>query len=195
MAELIDFPICEQGALSAKLLDAGISTFHQAAEHIRQLPYGRISDNKDLSLVLTEKTGTYTAKHAFLVKLAREQNIHNLQLTLTVIRLHESNTAGIQSILDRYGLQTFPEARCYIKYDGYLFDACSGNALDESFADYLIAEIDIEPQQIGRFKAKYHQNFIKTWLQIEKLHHRWTVEQVLKAREECIQEMSRQNSF
>jgi hypothetical protein len=190
MAELIDFPICDRGGLSAKLLGEGIHTFHQAIQHMSQLPYGRISDNKDLSLVLTEKRGTYTTRHAFLVKLARENNVHDLKLTLTVIHMHECHTAGIKNILSPYGLHSFPEARGYLKYEGHLFDACSGTTLDESFADYLIAEIEIEPQQIGRFKAKYHQNFIKNWLQIEKLHKRWTVEEVWKIREACIHQMS-----
>ena len=195
MVELIDFPICDHGVLSAKLLEEGIHNFHQAIQYVSQLPYGRISDNKDLSLILTEKRGTFTTKHAFLVKLARENNVRELKLTLTVIHMNERHTAGINSLLSRYNLHTFPEARCYIKYDGYLFDVCSGTTLDESFTDYLIAEIDIEPQQIGRFKTKYHQNFIKNWLQIEKLHKRWTPEEIWKIREECIHEMSRENSF
>ena len=195
MVELIDFPICDRGVLSARLLEEGTHNFHQAIKHMSQLPYGRISDNKDLSLILTEKRGTYTTKHAFLVKLARENNVRELKLTLTVIHMHESHTAGVNTLLSRYSLPTFPEARGYLKYDGHLFDVCSGTALNESFADYLIAEIDIEPQQIGRFKTKYHQNFIKNWLQIEKLHNRWTAEEIWKIREECIHEMSRQNGF
>lgn len=195
MVELIDFPICDRGVLSAQLLAEGIHNFHQAIRHMSQLPYGRISDNKDLSLILTEKRGTYTAKHAFLVKLARENNVRDVKLTLTVIHMHECHTAGVKSILSRHGLPTFPEARGYLKYDGHLFDVCAGTVLDESFADYLIAEIEIEPQQIGRFKTKYHQKFIKNWLQIEKLHKRWTPEDIWKIREECIHAMGRQNGF
>lgn len=195
MAEMIDFTICDRGVLSAKLLDEGINSFHQAIQYICEMPYGRISDNKDLSLVLEEKRGTYTTKHAFLVKLARENDVHDLKLTLTVIHMNECHTIGIKNVLSRYKLNTFPEARCYIKYDGHLFDACSGTALDESFADHLIAEIDIEPQQIGRFKTKYHQKFIKNWLQIEKLHRYWTTEEIWEIREECIRYMSQSNKF
>ncbi len=186
MEEILDFEIQETGIISKALRSKGVFSFCEAVSFMSRLPYGRISDVRNLALVISENRGTFTTKHAALVKLARENNHHSVKLTLCLINMNGCNTYGTEKILLKYGLHALPEARGYLKYNDHLFDVHCNEHLENTLADSLISEIEIEPLQIGRFKEKYHKNFIKNWLQIEKLSKSWDAEAIWKIREECI---------
>lgn len=183
MYTLINFPITSTGKISQKLLKQGIADFHAAIEYIKMLPYGRISNGRNLELLLIEQRGTHSLKHAFLAQLARENKVNTVKLSLSSFNMSAENTEVIGSILDRYNIQSIPEVTCLLKYKDVIFDITSQNLLPRA---EIISEIEIAPQQISSFKRRYHLNYIENWLQIEKVHH-LSAEEVWLIREECIQ--------
>jgi len=68
---LPDF-VLQEGIISQKFRERGITQFSKACEFIQHLPYGRISDRDNLDLVLTENRGTCSSKHGILERLCEE---------------------------------------------------------------------------------------------------------------------------
>lgn len=63
---LVQFDITPTGEVSREFLTHGLVHFRQAAQFVKQLPYGRNTDRSDYRLVLSEGRGTCSTKHALL---------------------------------------------------------------------------------------------------------------------------------
>src|SRR5690242_11985172 len=91
------------GEITAQFVALGIANFRSAARFVHQLRYGRNADRADFRLVLSERRGTCSTKHALLAKLAIEQQLE-VDLTLGIYEMSESNTPGVGAVLDKYGM-------------------------------------------------------------------------------------------
>ena len=188
MFHLPDFPLTHPGKLSHLLVARGVTSFHDAVEYLRKLPYCRLEDPRDLAVIITRSGGTFTARHALLVQLAREQGLTDLLLTLCVYEFNQEDGPEVGQVLRQYGLVTLPEMCGCLKYRQRLFTIAErGLCLQRE----VVSEVEIAPAQIGNFKKRYHHKYLENWLQLEKLDQHWSVEQVWRIREECLQAVER----
>jgi hypothetical protein len=118
---LPDFTLDASGEVGRRFAVLGLMGYRDAARHVLGLPYGRNSDRSDWRLVLEERCGTCSTKHALLTELARE-NDHPVSLVLGIYEMDEINTPGVGPVLQRYGLKCVPEAHCHLVYKGTRVD-------------------------------------------------------------------------
>ena len=174
-------------ATSAGFLALGIDDYRQAARFVYQLPYGRNANRADFRLVLPERCGTCSTKHALLAALAIEQRLP-IHLTLGIYEMDERNTPGVGVVLDRNGLAFVPEAHCYLTYSGVRIDVTRESVqAGESIARFLHEET-IAPEQIGEYKVALHQAWMRDWVAREMPHRDWR--ELWKIREDCIAALS-----
>jgi len=81
--------------------------------------------------------------------------------------MNEVNTTGVGSILKAHNLDYIPEAHSYLKIDNKVIDITRNQVSENSFEKCLLKEIEIIPEQIGDYKLKLHQQFLKQWLKTE----------------------------
>lgn len=173
--------------LTKQLLELGISNWNDVLLHVKNIPYGRNSNREDLSLVLKENKGSCSSKHAFLKEIANQNNIPNVQLIIGIYKMNESNTK-IGTILSENSIDYIPEAHCYLNINGERLDYTTRSSNFEKLKNDILEEIEIEPYQVGEFKIKYHQNFIKKWL--SNSNATITFDQLWAIREQCIAYLS-----
>lgn len=183
-----DYLLLEKGEYTEELKSFGVNTWLGAIDFIRQLPYGRNSDRKDLKLVLKENKGTCSSKHALLKQLANLNNISNVRLFMGIYRMNGKNTPGVRQELAKSELEYIPEAHCYLKQDDLIIDCTTANSTSNSFVNDLIEEQEIQPFQVFDYKVEYHKMFLKNWLQSADLS--LDLEGLWKIRERCIRALS-----
>src|SRR5580693_6979785 len=84
------------GAVSTAFLSLARADLRAAGQYVCELAYGRNSDPDDPLVVLTERRGTCSTKHALLRRLSIEQEI-DLLLILGIYEMNERNTPGVGS--------------------------------------------------------------------------------------------------
>ena len=174
--------------LTKKLRTIGIKNWSELIEYIQELPYGRTSNRTDLSLVISEQKGTCSSKHALLKQVADLNDIKGIQLVIGIYKMSEANTPGIGTHLSDNGLSYIPEAHCYIKIDNSKLDLTNEDSTLTNIESEILEETEILPIQVGTYKIKYHQDYIRHWLAKNNLSH--TFEEVWKIRELCIKNLS-----
>ncbi len=189
MNKLPDFDIRPDGEISKEFLRKGILTFLQAIEYVKNLRYGRNSNKDDLKIIFAENRGTCSTKHALLKQLAAENDFNNIQLLIGIFRMNTTNTPKVANTLSKANLMYIPEAHCYLKYDGILFDFTLQNSSPENFANDLLFETEIAPGEISEFKIRIHKRFLERWL-FENKDIPYTQEQLWEIRELCIGDLS-----
>ena len=187
-AILPDASIRAQGPNSAAFLELGYDSFRGAAQYLHQLPYGRNADRADYRLVLHEKRGTCSTKHALLAGVALEQGLP-VSLMIGIYDMNDANTPGVGNVLAAHELESIPEAHCYLSYAGRLVDITRSDATPKSPIAHFHNEWTIEPFQIGAHKLALHQQYLRDWLS-EHRHPKLTFEALWSIREECIQALS-----
>jgi len=166
----------------------GIDNWELLTSYIRELPYGRNANRQDFSLVLIEKRGTCSSKHALLKKIAQQNNVPEVKLFLGIYKMNERNTPHIGYELRRNGLDYLPEAHCYLTIDGNYVDFTAMNANFEVIQKDILVEKEIEPEQVAEFKVLFHQQFLHQWLIESDL--KIGVDDLWAIREKCIQNIS-----
>jgi hypothetical protein len=131
------------------------------------LPYGRNSDRSSFIKILSERRGTCSTKHAFIARLAEEQNIE-IDLYVGIYGMNQTNTPFLEDTLHRFGLVCLPEAHCYLGFDGFRFDLTFSNQ-PQLMSLNILTEMKILPHEIGEFKLSFHKDFIKQWIAKEKI--------------------------
>lgn len=184
----MNFQITIPGEVSDQFIDQGVYNFEMAIEFVRALEYGRTSNNPDYTLVLKEKKGTCSSKHALLAALAREQNQTDIKLVIAIYWMTEANTKGIGSHLSENGLTYLPEAHCYLKVGRKVVDVSFSDSDFNIIGTEIHAEELIEPEQIGSYKINFHKRYLENWIKGEKLSK--SLEQVWEIREKCIKNLS-----
>lgn len=183
---LPNFSLDGKGGLSDYFLSVGVSDFRSAGDYVWQLPYGRNSDRADFRLVLKEGRGTCSTKHALLAELAAEQK-QSVFSTLGIYEMDARNTAGIGAALDEFGLESLPEAHCYLTYAGKRIDVTRfSNGEAAQPIERFLYEERIRPDQIGGYKLALHRTFFRNWMRERKLGKRYDFNELWEIREKCI---------
>ena len=164
----------------------GLTDFHAALDYIWRLPYGRNSNRADYNLVLRERRGTCSTKHALLAALAVEQK-RQIFLTLGIYEMNTRNTDGIGKVLEESGLKCLPEAHCYLTYGKTRIDVTrfSNEKAVKPIKDFLYEE-RIRPDQIGSYKLALHRKFFSEWMREKNLSRRFGFDELWSVREKCI---------
>ncbi|MET1257534.1 hypothetical protein [Aliikangiella maris] len=175
--------LLENGELSQKFKEFGLSSFHDACDYVWKLPYGRTSDRCNWNLVLTEGKGACSTKHALLKALANELGI-DVDLVVGIYAMTGKNTPGVGEVLNTHGLDYIPEAHCYLMSNGIRVDLTRhGIETEEDICEFML-EQSIEPNGIGDEKQDLHKEFIKHEFGESEFDKVWAV------RERCISAIS-----
>lgn len=94
--------------------EKGVTTWEALKDYVANLPYGRTSNPKDLSLVLQEGRGTCSGKHAILACIAKENSIPDVHLMVSAFKMSAESTPKVQDVLEHFHLDYIPEAHCYL---------------------------------------------------------------------------------
>ncbi len=180
---LPESPLHYAGAVSAKFREIGCDSFRGAARHVHLLPYGRTSDRADFSLVLPENRGTCSTKHALLAAVALEQNLP-VSLTVGIYDMNEANTPGVGGVLSDHGLESIPEAHCYLTCSAGRADLTHARISSSPIARFD-REWEISPSQIGTHKQALHHDYLREWLE-RRRDISMSFEELWCVREACI---------
>jgi hypothetical protein len=187
LEKLPNFDLDPGAVISAQFLFYGNRDYHAAARHVWRLPYGRNSERANYGLVLVEGRGTCSTKHALLAALAREHD-RPVELWLGIYEMNEDNTPGVGPVLRGYGLDSVPEAHCYLACKGVRVDLTRAEPT-QPIEDFLHEE-SIEPEGIGAYKVDTHRACMREWA----LKRNLDFEQVWWIREECIVALSERDN-
>lgn len=178
----------ESKPISQKAIDLGISSFEELLHFVRHLPYGRTSDRSNPIQVLTELKGTCSSKHALIKMIAHEQGFNDVHLYLGIYKMNRQNTPGIGNTLLEHRLTYLPEAHCYLEIDGLRLDLTNAESSFDRVRKDILDEQEIQPEQIGKYKVKYHKRFLKYWIEQTRVPYR--PKEVWAIREACIRKLS-----
>jgi hypothetical protein len=131
---LPDAALDASGPHSEAFLRIGCGSYRSAARYLHELPYGRNSDRSEFRLVLSERRGTCSTKHALLAAVALEQGLP----VSIVIGIYDMT--GRRVDITRSGIAArAPIARFH-------------------------REWSIEPEEIGAHKLALHRQYLLGWL-------------------------------
>lgn len=184
-----DYKLTSNDTLTKLAKSIDIQSWHELIEFVKNLPYGRTSNRTDLSLVLLEKKGTCSSKHALLKKIADANNIPNIALVLGIFKMNQTNTPDIGTELMDNAIAYIPEAHCYLKIDGEYVDITTKTSEFKDIEQDIIEEQVIKPEDVFEFKINYQKAFIKNWL--KGTNSTLTFEQMWQIREQCIANRSK----
>jgi hypothetical protein len=173
------------GPLRSAFARAGAMDYRTAARLVSLLEYGRNNHATDMLVVLRERRGTCSSKHALLRRLAEEQRV-GIKLVLGVYEMNDRNTPGVGAVLDQYGLGALPEAHCYLRNGHVRVDATRDYSKRGAPSFAFLHEEEISPDQAGRYKMRLHRDFLAQWAR----RAMWSVDELWRIREECIQALS-----
>lgn len=162
----------------------GIVDFIGLCKFVRKLPYGRNASRYQSELVLTEKKGTCSSKHAFLKKVANEHLENDIELILGIYKMNQENTPGIGNVLSDHHLKYIPEAHCYLKFENKRMDFTNPQSDFSKIEKEVLIERSIQPEDVAEFKVEFHQSFLQEWIKKESLTI--SLEEVWEIREKCI---------
>jgi len=182
------FQLNSSDPLTEQIHLLGVHTWHEAVKYIQLLPYGRNKNRHDLSLVLSEKKGTCSSKHALLKQVADLNEIPCIKLILGLYKMNHLNTPNIGDELIRNNLEYIPEAHCYLCVNGKRLDVTTEMSSFKTIEQDILVELEIEPNQVATFKIKYHQNYVADWLKSN--NHSYTFDALWDIREQCIKRLS-----
>lgn len=183
---LPDKEISNQGKISKKFLDIGISSFKEACFYVHNFPYGYNSDYDDKMILFKEKKGTCTSKHAVIAALADELEIP-LYKYVGVYKFTEQISDGVDKILKKYNLPYAPMIHCFLVYENYRFDLTEGNKNGKktSIEEYIHTE-KVEPFITTKNEYLLLKGVIKQII-LQTVEMKSVTERtLLKARAECI---------
>jgi len=186
-----NFSINPSGKISNLFLRQHITDFEKAAEYIKQIPYGRNENKKDVSTVFTDYRGTCSSKHALLKELCIENSKQGFKLMLCLFKMNSRNTPSITSILNEHNLDHIPEAHNYLKVGTQIIDCTFPKTTLNLSKDEIILEMEISPDQITDFKVNYHKAYLQKWLKEQPLLT-ISFEQLWEVREASIASFSMQ---
>ncbi|MFV0541089.1 MAG: hypothetical protein ACK5MZ_07615 [Aestuariibaculum sp.] len=180
----LDFTLNSTDELTQLVRKNGIDSWNQLISFIHNLPYGRNLNKKDLKLVVVEKKGTSSSKHALLKKIAELNKIRGVQLILGIYKANKQNTPEISKELDEYGLQYILQARCYLKINKKQVDLTFKGSDFELIQNDILEEIEISPIQIRNFKDTLLKSSLRKWLR--KMDVDLNLEQIWSIKEKYI---------
>ena len=184
-----NFELVPGTTISDAFMAKGVTDFLSAANHIRDLPYGRNTNKANRLLVLSEGRGTCSGKHALLAELA-EEHLQPFELTFGFFKISTLTHPIVGPILEKHGLSYYPELHAYLVSNGSRYDFTGTENPVFPIFEFL-KELPVKPAQVESFKEQAHKEFLTTWLRSEGLTHRLNLEQLWAIREKCIAARSR----
>lgn len=185
MIENINFTIESEGKFSSLFRELEIYSFHEACKFIQALKYGRISDRSDFTLVLREKQGTCSSKHALLTELLLENGAEDIELICGIYLMSTETNPKIAPLLEKYHLTQIPECHVYFRYKNERFDY-TGLGFDiKKVEPFIVREQRMDPSQTIEWKVKIHQKYIEGWLN-RKPEITYILDEIWAIREEII---------
>ena len=184
----INYKLESKDKLTELAKSIGIESWIELTEFVKNLPYGRNKNRTEFGLVLSEKKGTCSSKHALLKKIADLNNIPQIKLILGIYRMTEKNTPKIGPELIKHSIGFILEAHCYLKLNDKRIDFTSKKSEFEKIEQDIILEKEIEPEQVAEFKVDYHKDFIKNWVKENKSEFGY--DQLWRIREKCIENLT-----
>ena len=174
------------GPLSKQLYDTGVQNLATLLEWVRNQPYGRNSDRTDYSLVLTEKKGSCSTKHALIKAVTTENEWPDVNLYIGFFFMDGFLFPQLDDILKEAGIEGIPEAHAFLVINGEYFDISGLSSPIEE--DLIVDEMEIEPEGIGDLKISVHKGFLGEWAEAEKIN--LPIDQLWAIREACITKLS-----
>lgn len=165
-----------------------IYSWEELITFVKELPYGRNANRTDISLVIKEKKGTCSSKHAFLKKVADLNNIPDIKLILGMYKMSEANTPKIGTELSTHHIDYILEAHCYLKINNKRIDMTSSTSQFSKIEQDILQEIEITPEQVAEFKVEYHKDFLRTWNANQRI--KFDFDTLWSIRERCIENLS-----
>lgn len=177
------------GPLSQKLCDNGVQNLPTLLDWVRNQPYGRNSDRTDYKLVIEEKKGSCSTKHALVKAVALENNWDDVDLYIGFFFMDAFMFPKLKEIFEENNIEGIPEAHTFLVIDGEYFDISGLSTPVEE--DQIVDEFEIQPEGIGDLKISVHKGFIEEWAEDEKIN--LPVDQLWTIREACIAKLSQIN--
>jgi hypothetical protein len=171
--------------LSALFFENEIHDFESACAFVKQLPYGRNADRTDLTLVLKEGKGTCSSKHGLLAKLCEENDHFEIELIAGIFLMSPETHPFLADLFKDKPYTSLPEMHCYFRFEKQRYDLTSMDDKMPIIETKIIREQRIEPHQVGDWKVKIHQEYIKAWL-LRNPQIEFTFEEIWQQREEMI---------
>ena len=125
---MMDYNLTSTDTLTIQIKALGLNTWGDLIKYVKSLPYGRNENRQDLSLVLNEKKGTCSSKHAFLKLVADLNQIPNIKLIIGLYKMSQENTPKIGNELSKNGIDFIPEAHCYLQINNEKIDITSNSS-------------------------------------------------------------------
>jgi hypothetical protein len=179
------FPLSSDSLYSKQFLELGITDFESACLYVQSLPYGRNADRSDFSLVLSEGKGSCSSKHGLLAALAEENGLQDVELIAGIFLMSDETHPKLAPFFVDKPYTNIPECHCYLRYKGERFDYTDSSNGMERIASKIVREQRIEPHQVGEWKPKIHQEYLKGWLK-RNPQVSLSFEEMWEEREMCI---------
>jgi hypothetical protein len=178
------------GKVSESFRAHGISTFSEACEFVKNLPYSRISDRDDLDLVLVENRGTCSSKHGVLARLCEENGHGEIELIAGIFLMSPETHAELTEFFKDKPYINLPEMHCFFRLStNDRYDFTTKNDRLALIEPKLVREQRIEPHQTGDWKEKIHQDYLRSWV-ARKPELGLNFDEIWEQREECIRLLS-----
>jgi hypothetical protein len=166
----------------------GIDTWDDLIKHVKSLPYGRNKNRQDLSLVLHEKKGSCSSKHALLKQVADFNGVPNIKLMIGLYKMNQENTPRIGSALIKNAIDYIPEAHCYLLVNNERTDITTNSSEFQKIENDIITEKEIQPHQVSEYKVEFHQKHLRNWIIESGVH--FTFDEIWAIREQCIENLT-----
>jgi hypothetical protein len=141
----------------------GWNDFRALCEHVRALPYGRVSHAADALSVLREHKGTCSSKHRLLAAVAHDCGHPEIELVVGIYAMSEVNTPGVGAVLRTAACVSIPEAHCYLRVGEARWDFTGLSAGRESPFASLLEEHVVLPEALGTTKLSLHDRALERW--------------------------------
>ncbi len=149
-----------KGEVSRAFLDIGITTFHQAAKYIHQLPYGYNDTSENSIILFKDGFGTCTTKHGIIARLAEEMELPVYRYE-GFYALTDEIVTGVKDILGEYGLPYIPRTHCFLSYENLYIDLTEGNCtgknrIVENYLDIFKVKSEQSQKEVDEFYRDYY---------------------------------------
>lgn len=183
---MIDFELTSNEQFSSRFRELKITSFKDACDFVAELPYGRNANREDFGLVLSERKGTCSSKHALLASLALENGHPEIELIAGIFLMNEETHSKLSGFFVDKSYSTIPECHCYLRFNGERFDFTDTSDGLERIAPKLVREQRIDPNQVSDWKVMIHKHYLQGWLN-RNPNLQLTLDEIWKDREEAIE--------
>ncbi|MFC1671273.1 hypothetical protein ACFL20_12850 [Spirochaetota bacterium] len=181
---LPDGKIVDKGRMSKKFLSLNITSFTEACEYIKNMPYGYTASSDDGYILFTENMGTCEEKHSVAAELAFELDIPVVK-KIGVYKLNDEIVTGVSNILSQYSISYMPQSHCFLTYGEFRVDLTEGNCngKNKTIEDYIDIH-DVSYKATGDEKNALWEKSVANVLKNDAAFSNMTLEKVKSIKSE-----------